>query len=140
LVAQQLPAPLFARSLPAGSSRLQPAGDFDTGRAVAAGVLGTLAGYAVGGVIGHQFDQDCDVCVGMAFLGAFVGASVGTPLAVHLSNGRQGRLGPAVLASFAITAGGLGAAVAAHDGRIVLAIPILQIASAVSIERRTASD
>ena len=140
LVAQQLPAPLFARALPAESSPVQPAGDFDTGRAIAAGVLGTLAGYAVGGAIGHQFDQDCDLCLEMALLGAFAGASVGSPLAVHLSNGRQGRLGPAVLASFAIAAGGLGAAAGAHDGRILLAIPIFQIASAISIERRTASD
>lgn len=139
--AQRLPAPLFARGGPPVSTPVRPADDFDGGKAAAAGVLGTISGLAVGALIGHQFDsRPCEFCVEFGLLGAFVGASVGSPLAVHHSNGRRGHLGPAVLASVGIGIVGTFAASAAHDARILLAVPILQIASAITIERRTARD
>jgi hypothetical protein len=147
LAAQRAPAPLFAQAALAIPKPVYPAADFptddfDDAKAVTAGIFGTLAGFAVGGGLGHQFDrQPCDFCIEFALLGAFVGASVGAPYAVHLSNGRRGRLGPAVLASLAIgLVGGLGGAAATHDARVLLAVPILQIASAVAIEHRTADE
>ena len=139
LAAQRLPAPLFAREVPATPTPVHPADDFDTGKAVAAGILG--GGLAAGAVMGHQFDGSCDSCVGFGLLGAFVGAIIGPPLAIHLSNGRRGRIGPALLASTGMgLVGSLAAYGAVHDPRILLVVPILQIASATSIERRTARD
>lgn len=139
LVAQQLPAPLFARAVPRAPHEDRPADDFESGKAAGAGVVGTISGLVAGAIIGHQFDmRPCEFCIEFGLLGAFVGASVGSPLAVHLSNDRRGRLGPAVLTSFAIgIVGGFGGAAALHDGRVLLAVPVLQIASAIAIERRT---
>jgi len=140
LAVQRLPAPLFARSLPAPPAALRPADDFDSGKAVGAGVLGTVGGLIAGGIMAHQFDGRCESCVAFGLLGAFVGASVGSPLAIHLSNRRRGRLGPAILASMGLgLVGTMAAAGAVHDPRILLVVPVLQIASATAIERGTAA-
>jgi uncharacterized membrane protein YeaQ/YmgE (transglycosylase-associated protein family) len=140
LAAQQLSATLFAQAALPALAPAYSTDDFDTGKAAFAGILGTVAGLAAGGFMGHQFDrQPCDDCYALGILGAFVGATVGSPLAIHLSNGRRGRLGPAVLASFGIgLVGSFAATGAIHDARILLALPILQTASAIDIERRTA--
>lgn len=138
LAAQRQAAPLFVRTAPTVPNLAGLAEDFDGGKAAAAGVLGMVSGLAVGAFIGHRFDRrPCDFCIEFGLVGAFVGTSLGSPYAVHLSNNGRGRLAPAVLASFAIAMGGLGVAAAAHDGRVLLAVPVLQIASAIAIERRT---
>ena len=144
VTAQRLPAPLFTHPVPAEASKPTPTyvtDDFDGTKAAFAGILGAVGGLAAGALIGHQFDtHPCDDCAEFALLGAFTGATVGAPLAVHLSNQRRGRLGPAILASFGIGIGTFAAARAVHDARLLLAVPILQVASAITIERHTARD
>jgi hypothetical protein len=146
LAAQRLPEPQFTQGAAAGPAKatpVYPTDNFDHGKAALAGVLGSATGLVAGALIGHQFDtRSCDdICMEFALVGAFVGETIGGPLAVHLSNDRRGRLGPAVLASFGIgLVGSLAAAGALHDAKILLTVPVLQIASAVAIEQRTARD
>jgi hypothetical protein len=112
----------------------------DEAKLAFAGVIGAVAGFAIGAISLQSRscgELDCWV---PAFYAAMVGESVGVPVAVHLANGRRGRAGGALLASLAIGAGGLGVAMLAHDPRLLLAIPIGQIVSSVAIERSTARD
>ena len=64
--------------------------------------------------------------------------SVALPLGVHLAKHRRGNYGLSLLASLAIGAVGLGATVASGDGRIMIAVPVAQLASSIAIERATA--
>ena len=79
--------------------------------------------------------EDCAI-VG-AIYGLVAGASSGIPLGVHFTNGRRGKLLPSLLASLAIGGAGLGAAIAAAEPAVMLAVPVLQLASAIAIERGT---
>jgi hypothetical protein len=103
------------------------------------GVLGGAAGLVTGAIIGNQFrQQPCEDCWIEAFYGALAGESIGVPLGVHLANGRGGRSLPALAASLAIGAVGLGAAILSDEPRLLLAVPVLQVAASVTLERRTA--
>jgi hypothetical protein len=113
----------------------------------AAGALGMVVfgfgGALVGGnsctAIGNP-----DSCRGMegGLWGAAVGYTVGIPVGVHLANRRAGILGPSLLTSAAIA--GAGAAIGFGIGTdqsiavAALSAPILQMASSVVMERRTA--
>lgn len=115
-------------------------GGGDEAKLAFAGVLGAVAGLTIGAVAlrSHSCGElDCWV---PAFYAAMAGESLGVPVAVHLANGRRGRSGGAILASLAIGAGGLGAAILCDEPALLLAIPVGQIASAVAIERSTARD
>jgi hypothetical protein len=147
LPAQRIPANPFPRaefaptSQPLTRATLGAAsGDGDGAKLVFAGAIGAVAGFVVGAVALQSRscgELDCWV---PAFYAAMAGESLGVPVAVHLANGRQGRSRPALLASLAIGAGGLGVAMLCHDPRLLLAIPIGQIASSVAIEQSTARD
>jgi hypothetical protein len=106
----------------------------------AGGVLGAVAGLFGGAWIGAGMtESDCDDCgiVGAVY-GGIAGGSAFLPLGVHLANDRRGRYGPSLLASLAIGAAGLGLASATEEWRIMLGVPIVQIASSIAIERGTA--
>ncbi len=45
-----------------------------------------------------------------------------------------------VVASSAMLAAGIGAAIAAEDARVLIAVPIAQTAAAVAVERATAQE
>lgn len=121
-----------------------------TMRLVTGGVLGGAAGLAVGGLAGAMVGSNTcldegnpDSCRGAEgmFIGGLAGETLSIPLGVHLANGRAGRLLPSMLASAAITAAGAAAVAATEsDGVLVgaaVAVPVLQLATSVLIERAT---
>jgi hypothetical protein len=123
-----------------------------TARLVIGGVLGGAAGLVAGALVGHAtLDRDCanrDRCE--ADFGAIIGGAAGEafllPLGVHLANGRHGSYGAALLGSLGTLAlGGAGMYLAnnhiAADGAlyvVVASIPVVQLGTAVALERVTA--
>jgi hypothetical protein len=94
-----------------------------------------------GAVLGDRLQRyPCEDCIEGAFYGALVGESLAIPLGVHLADRRQGNAGIALATSVAIGALGLGAAAATDEWRLLLAIPVAQIATSIMIERHTARD
>jgi hypothetical protein len=114
----------------------------DTGRLIGGGLLagatGGLAGMYSGALLTANACEDCAIIGGIYGLAA--GVSGGIPLGVHLSNGGRGKLVPSLLASVAIGGAGLGLAIAADEPAVLLAVPVLQLAAAIGIERRTGRD
>jgi hypothetical protein len=111
----------------------------DTATLVFAGVLGGAAGLVAGGLVGDRFQgTPCEDCYLAGFAGAVLGESLGVPLAVHLAAGRRGQAAPGMVASLAIAAGGLVAAGRLGRAELLLAVPVLQIATAVASQRHTA--
>jgi hypothetical protein len=134
-----------------------------TGRLVAGGLAGGATGALAGALIagGLRFLAPCDDqdgCIDRyadwAFSGAVLGQSVGLPLGVHLANGRQGRLPPALLASAGIGTAGLiaywGIQRYGTDGwgntrgnpdlltaATLVAVPVLELVTSIAIERAT---
>lgn len=111
------------------------------GRLVGAGAVGAFSGLFFGGVAGivvaPLLPCEGDRCgFGSFLLGAAVGETVAVPLFVHLANDRQGQFTPSLLASAAILAAGLIIA-DPDDPALLLSIPVLQIASSITIERLT---
>jgi hypothetical protein len=121
--------------------------------ALAGGAVGALVGGLAGVYVGGNRCVDAgnpDTCYGIAglFAGAAAGFTVGTPVGAHLLNRRQGALGPSLLTSAALAAGGVvafqladrharGAARVGTLQAIVVAVPVLQLVSATVIETRT---
>ena len=118
-------------------------------RPIVGGFVGAVVGAGAGGVLGGLWagqqtaHDDPALLTGLVVLGGIVGgAALGEPwgaaCGVHIGNRRRGNPLPALLASVAVAAGGVGAAFAADDWRVLLAIPVVQVAVAVPIERSTA--
>jgi hypothetical protein len=129
--------------------------ELPTARLVAGGIGGSLVGAAVGGAVGWALYQAscsgyCEIGGVLAAVGAGLGATVGGPTGVHLANRRSGNLALSLLASAAVAAGsgalvyvisenvGSDATVNGSYVAAAAAAPLLQIAIAVRIERRTA--
>jgi hypothetical protein len=108
------------------------------GGGLLAGATGGLAGMYSGALLTASSCEDCAIIGGIYGLAA--GVSSGIPLGVHFSNGGRGRLVPSLLASLAIGGAGLGLAIAADEPAVLLAVPVLQLAAAIGIERRTGRD
>ncbi|MEP6689361.1 MAG: hypothetical protein ABJC36_13505 [Gemmatimonadales bacterium] len=147
LPAQRIPSNPFPRAefAPANQPLTQAtlsaaSGGGDEAKLVFAGVLGAVAGFAIGAVSFQSRSCGEEDCWVPAFYAAMAGESLGVPVAVHLANGRRGRPGRALLASLAIGGGGLGVAMLCNEPRLLLAIPVGQIASAIAIERSTVRD
>jgi hypothetical protein len=144
----QLHLPRVRVSLGQGSSveRDQPS----IGRPIGGGLLGVVAGSVAGGFIGAYWagkesseSGNDELSVAMfVTLGFLAGVALGEPwgaaCGVHIGNRRQGDPLPSIAASVAVAAAGIGAALAAEDWRILIAIPVVQIGAAVAIERSTA--
>jgi hypothetical protein len=109
--------------------------DWLIGGGLLAGATGGVAAMYMGATLTAS---DCDDCaiVGAVY-GLIAGVSSGIPLGVHYSNGGKGKLLPSLLASLAIGGAGLGLAMAADEPAVMLAVPVLQLASAIGIERST---
>jgi hypothetical protein len=124
---------------PALEKRAAPPTDIGwlIGGGLLAGATGGVAGMYSGAMLTSNACEDCAL-VGAVY-GLAAGVSSGIPLGVHFSNGGRGNLVPALLASLAIGGAGLGLAiaVAADEPAVLLAVPVLQLASAIGIERRT---
>lgn len=127
------PADLRLRSLPRSRD--------NTAALVLGGVAGAAAGMLVGGVAGvKSYEGHCEDCfLPGLFYGAVAGGSAALPLGVHLANGRRGSYGTSLLASLAIGGAGIGLAAATNEYGVMLAVPVVQLVSAVLIERRTGS-
>jgi hypothetical protein len=132
-------APLAAQRLESS-----PFPTFDTGRGNVGGmILGGVAlgaaGLFGGALVGDRFQRfPCEDCIEGAFYGALAGESLAIPLGVHLADRRRGNLAPALAASLGIGALGLGAAALTDEWGILLAIPVVQVAASIGIERHTA--
>jgi hypothetical protein len=102
------------------------------------GVAGMLTGAFGGGLIGTEIDNDSglDNAEG-ALIGGLVGTTVLIPTAVHLANHSRGNLGRSVLMSTLFGGALLGLAVASERAEFVLAIPFVQIFTAMAVERDT---
>jgi hypothetical protein len=112
----------------------------DASKMMFGGILLGAGGLIGGALIGQHFEgSPCEDCILGAFLGALAGESLAIPLGVHLANGRRGDAGPALAASIGIGAVGLGAAALTEQWGILLAIPVLQIAASIGIERHSAA-
>lgn len=119
---------------------------------MAGGLAGGVVGLFMGGLVGaqvarHDCDTGCDEsALILAIFGAMAGESIMLPLGVHLTNRRQGSYLPAMLTSVALTAGGillaesLSETTVRHSAPTVLLItvPVMQLATSILIERRTA--
>jgi hypothetical protein len=142
-LAQRLPSNPFPRtdlalSAPSrGASAEVPRTEGDIPKLVFAGLIGAATGFVTGALVRRQTSCDELDCLAPAFYGGLAGLSMGAPSGVHLANGRRGRYWPALAASLAIGAAGLGAAILADEPRLILAIPVLQIVSSIRIEGST---
>jgi hypothetical protein len=116
------------------------------GLGLVGGAVGSLAGGFVGGYwAAEQSDargKDELSAAMIITLGSLAGVALGEPwgvaCGVHHGNRRQGDPLLGIAASAALAAAGIGAALAAEDWRILLAVPVFQIGAAVAIERSTA--
>jgi hypothetical protein len=112
----------------------------DAGKMMFGGILLGAGGLIGGALIGQRFEgSPCEDRILGAFVGALAGESLAVPLGVHLGNRSRGDVGPVLAASLGIAGAGLGAAVLSREGGVLLAIPVLQIAASIAIERRTAA-
>ena len=102
---------------------------------IAGGGLGVVAGGWAGAKIREHECEDCGLS-GLLY-GAVLGGSAALPVGVHLANGGRGKLGPSLLASLALGGAGLGAAALTNEYGILLAVPVVQLVSAIAIERAT---
>ena len=106
---------------------------------IGGGLLGGAAAGFAGMYSGAMLlEDDCEDCaiIGGVY-GLVAGVSSGIPLGVHLSNRGRGNLLPSLLSSLAIGGVGLGVAIAADEPAVMLGVPVLQLASAILIERKT---
>lgn len=104
----------------------------------AGGLLGAALVGAGGAWTGVQItEDDCEDCflVGGAY-GLAAGVSTGIPLGVHFANHGRGDLLASLGASLALGGLGLGVAHLTNEEGVMLAVPLLQIASSILIERR----
>jgi hypothetical protein len=146
LHAQRIPAPLPAgweeATTPPDPGRLgrgMPSQRPSTVALLAGGLLGGAVGVFTGAVVGGKAtEDDCEDCVleGVVY-GGVAGGSALLPLGVHIANGRRGGYAKSLLASLAIGGAGLGAALAANEGGVLVVVPVLQLVSSILIERGT---
>ena len=108
------------------------------GELILGSLLGGLGTFWLGAYLGSRFHgTPCDYCgLEEGLYGAAMGFGLGAAVGAHFANDREGRFGPSALAGMAIGAAGVLAAIETDTWEILLAIPIAQIASAVTIERR----
>jgi hypothetical protein len=108
------------------------------------GLFGAFLGGAAGAyLIGDEGDGQAG---GEAFLGLFLGAALGlvagepwgAACGIHMANDRRGHAPTGMAVSAVIFFTGVVAALATQDARLLIAIPVLQVATIVPIERLTA--
>jgi hypothetical protein len=143
------------RQLPRVRVSLNPGSPVDSHqppiiRPIGGGLIGAVVGTVTGGFIGGYWaaresserNRDAVSAAMYITLGFLAGVALGEPwgaaCGVHIGNRRQGDPLPSIVVSVALAAAGIGAALAAEDWRILLAIPVAQIGAGVAMERSTA--
>jgi hypothetical protein len=116
-----------------------------------AALAGGAAGFLLGGMMGSQIEransERCyDFCgLGGFIIGAWTGSSVGMSLGAHLANGSEGN--PLIGIPITMVVGAAGTLVVAHltsgmenmgGPALLLAVPLMQVHTAVTAERITA--
>jgi hypothetical protein len=144
-----IPVPAaHAQSLAPAAARQRGAEDQGSaGGSIVAGLGLGLAGFLVGGLTAASTVKDCPHSEGpcspqleAAFYGAATGGTFGMALGVHLGNHRRGNLALDFLTGAAVWGAGIGiAAASGWDTGVtlgaVVAIPIIQLATTVKVER-----
>jgi hypothetical protein len=102
------------------------------------GSAGLFGGLLAGAMLAHTgtcAGEDCSL--GAALVGAGVGEVLGLATGAHIGSAGRGNLALAILASTAIGAAGIYAAGQAGGSApgVVLAIPVMQLAAVLVIER-----
>ncbi len=137
------PHPSPARdTLLARSAAEQPSIAFPVVGGILGGALGTAFGTIVGLGFAHNACDDSEfLCVPAgAVVGLLFGEAFFLPIGVHTGNCELGSLSKGMLASFGVLVIGTGILVAADGGEYWFAIPLIQLAACVSVERETAAD
>jgi hypothetical protein len=108
------------------------------GGALVGGTVGILNGMLAGVAMAHIgtcAGEDCSL--GAALVGAAVGETIGLAVGAHVGSAGRGNLAVSALTSLGI--GAAGALALRHPGgsapTIVLAIPLLQLAAVLALER-----
>jgi hypothetical protein len=132
-LALEIPSMPYRPMVPAGGPD-----DPGSGSLIFAGLMGGIGGALAGAMFGASLGgEPCDWCgIVEGLYGATMGFGLGASTGVHFGNQRQGSFGKSVLVTMAIGAVGTFAAIESDKAELLLAIPITQIASAISIERR----
>lgn len=108
------------------------------------GLFGVFLGGAAGAyLMGGASDGQAG---GEAFLGLILGGALGliagepwgAACGIHMANDRRGHAPTGMAVSAVIFFAGMVAALATQDARLLIAIPVLQVATIVPIERLTA--
>lgn len=147
---------LATGSAPDAAARVSAALAADTAATGAQVVVGALMGGAAGMVAGaytgmkleQAFARRCyasEMC-GLRgwLLGGFAGGSAGMAAGAHLLNGANGNLPAGMAATLGVgvgtllIAGALSSQMEAGAGAVLLAVPVAQVFTAVSVERSTA--
>ena len=127
------PAPADGRAASRNAqTRRRSAGDL-----ILPSLLGGIGTFWLTAYLGSRLhDTPCEDCgLEEGLYGAAMGFGIGAAAGAHLANKREGPFGKAALVGMAIGVAGTLAAVETDEWRILLAIPIAQIASAIAIER-----
>lgn len=141
-------APATAQVRPPSLAAPSPEPPSPVGVMVLGGIGGGAIGLLAGGYLGAALETAR--CGGEPFcglagtiFGGIAGEVLMLPLGVHLANGSRGRYLPAALASAAVGVAGLLVVAAAENASdragmaVAIAVPVAQIATAISIERST---
>lgn len=106
--------------------------------AVIGGVAGSVVGFVGGALIGVSVYESHEPFgdVVTAFLAGSAGETICLAGGVHIGNGCHGRFDKDLLISALIAAAGAELAIAKEDGKILLAIPIVQLIATVYVERK----
>jgi hypothetical protein len=143
--AQRLAPPLFPSiEVPGIETGLESRGsgglrgeEASEGSVIFGSIIGGLGAMCVGAVVGSRLaDTPCEDCGLIEGLyGAAIGFGLGASGGAHLANHEEGPFGKSALTTMAIGAAGVFTAAATEQWEILLAVPIVQVAGAVAIER-----
>lgn len=100
-----------------------------TGGALVGGMLGAGIGAVLGGGPGFEI---------LGAAGAIAGETALLPLGVHLANDRRGNYTHSLLVASAIAAVGGGLSLWSDSPEVLIAIPVAQLITSITIERKSA--
>ena len=113
-------------------------------RPIGGGLIGGIVGVVAGGVIGGFWmaEEHPGPWAGVAGIigGVVMGEPWGLACGVHIANGRRGHATWGVVVSTLLAVAGVVNAITTKDYRILIAVPVAQLAAVVPIERASAGN